>query len=109
MPSVGSGRYSPGPGTVKLLEEGVYQEIRPPVANCSLIRPDFFTIDSFFLDFAQPDVPRKHALFDLMEEIPMIEIPIRKLDDRTASVRTLCGSLDSKLCYVRNILRAISS
>src|SRR5512135_1953982 len=46
MPSVGSGRYSPGPGTVKLLEEGVYQEIRPPVANCSLIRPDFFTIDS---------------------------------------------------------------
>src|SRR5512135_2324027 len=25
-----------------LLEEGVYQEIRPPVASCSLNRPDFF-------------------------------------------------------------------
>ena len=33
---------------------------------------------SFFLDFALPDVPPKHTLFDLMEEIPMIGIPIRK-------------------------------
>jgi hypothetical protein len=35
MPSVASGRYSPGPGTVELLGEGIYQEIRPAVANCS--------------------------------------------------------------------------
>ena len=35
MPSVASGRYSPGPGTETLLEEGIYQEIRPAVANCS--------------------------------------------------------------------------
>src|SRR5512135_1576422 len=46
MPSLGSGRYSPGPGTELLLEEGVYQEIRPPVANCSRTWPDFLAIDS---------------------------------------------------------------
>jgi hypothetical protein len=40
--------------------------------------PFFFKKSGFFLDFAQPDVPPKHALFDLMEEIPMIGIPIRK-------------------------------
>src|SRR5512135_1453390 len=44
MLSVESGRYSPGPGTVKLLEDGSYQEIRPPVASCSLIRPDFLAM-----------------------------------------------------------------
>src|SRR5512135_2427942 len=46
MPSVGSGRYSPGPGTVKLLEDGSYQEIRPQVPKCSLTRPVFLAIDS---------------------------------------------------------------
>jgi hypothetical protein len=46
MPSVASGRYSPGPGTVKLLEDGVYQEIRPAVANCSPEWPDFLAIES---------------------------------------------------------------
>ena len=40
--------------------------------------PFFFKNTGFFLDFAQPDVPRKHALFDLMEEISMIGIQIRK-------------------------------
>src|SRR5512142_690849 len=54
MPSVGSGRYSPGPGTVKLLEDGSYQEIRPPVASCSLIRPDFLAIDSIFRPLTIP-------------------------------------------------------
>src|SRR4051812_28038166 len=46
MPSVGSGRYWPGPGTEMLLREVSYQEIRPTVAGCSLIRPDFLAIDS---------------------------------------------------------------
>src|SRR3954453_21575286 len=46
IPSVGSGRYSPGPGVVKLLEERSYQEIRPLMAKCSLIPPGFLTIDS---------------------------------------------------------------
>src|SRR5512135_675756 len=58
---------------------------------------------------AQPDVPRKHALFDLMEETPMIVIPIRKLDDRSASLRSLCGSLNGEVTCVGNILRTISS
>src|SRR5438309_1695271 len=54
VPSVGSGRYSPGPGTMKLLEVGSYQEIRLPVAECSLIRPDFLAIDSVRLpDYGQ--------------------------------------------------------
>src|SRR5262245_60926167 len=46
MPSVGAGRYSPGPGPVKLLKEGSYQEIRPALAWCSLGWPDFLAIDS---------------------------------------------------------------
>jgi hypothetical protein len=71
--------------------------------------PFFFKKIGFFLDFAQPDVPRKHALFDLMEEIPMIVIPIRKLDDRSASLRSLCGSLNGEVTCVGNILRTISS
>ena len=53
MPSVASGRYSPGPGTVKLLEDGVYQEIRPAVANCSPEWPDFLAIES---DLVAPKV-----------------------------------------------------
>jgi hypothetical protein len=40
--------------------------------------PFLFKKSGFFLDFAQPDVPPKLTLFDLMEEIPMIGIPIRK-------------------------------
>ena len=50
MPTVGSGRYSPGPGMVKLLEreEVSYQELRPKLAKCSPISPDFFAIDSNF-------------------------------------------------------------
>src|SRR5208337_4510356 len=46
-PSVGSGRYSPGPGMVYLLVE-VYQVIRTPLAVCSLIRPGNPAIDSDF-------------------------------------------------------------
>src|SRR5947209_2871863 len=46
MPSVGSGRYSPGPGTKLLLEEMFYQEIRSTVGQCSLIRLGFLAIDS---------------------------------------------------------------
>jgi hypothetical protein len=40
--------------------------------------PFFFRKSGIFLDFTQPDVPRKQALFDLMEEISMIGIPMRK-------------------------------
>src|SRR5262249_43348088 len=40
MPSVASGRYSPGPGTDTLLGDGIYQELRPAVANCSPNEPD---------------------------------------------------------------------
>jgi hypothetical protein len=40
--------------------------------------PSFFKESGFFLDFAQSDDPRKHAIFDLMEENPMIGIPMRK-------------------------------
>src|SRR5271157_2929407 len=47
MPSVGSGRYSPGPSMVYLLVE-VYQVIRTPLAICSLIRPGNPAIDSTF-------------------------------------------------------------
>src|SRR3954454_2830974 len=46
MPSVGSGRYWPGPGMEMLLKEESYQVIRPIVTWCSLIRPDFLAIDS---------------------------------------------------------------
>ena len=35
----GSGRYSPGPGMVKLLEKWFYQELRPLIAICSLNPP----------------------------------------------------------------------
>src|SRR4051794_24630955 len=46
IPSEGSGRYSPGPGMVELLEERSYQEIRPPVAICSQAPPGILAIDS---------------------------------------------------------------
>jgi hypothetical protein len=39
MPWEGSGRYSPGPGMVKLLEKWFYQELRPLMAICSLNPP----------------------------------------------------------------------
>src|SRR4051794_19308655 len=51
MPSVASGRYSPGPGTEILLGEGIYQEIRPAVANCSPEWPGFLATESFFPGF----------------------------------------------------------
>src|SRR5215831_8502871 len=46
MPTVGSGRYSPGPGMVSLLRGRSYQEIRSSVAKCSLSPPGFLAIDS---------------------------------------------------------------
>src|SRR4051794_4926422 len=46
IPSLGSGRYSPGPGMVSLLEERVYQELRTPVPFCSQAPPDNLAIDS---------------------------------------------------------------
>src|SRR4051794_12628685 len=49
IPSVGSGRYSPGPGMVGLLEERAYQELRITMAFCSRIPPDNLAIDSFFI------------------------------------------------------------
>src|SRR4051812_29855839 len=52
IPSEGSGRYSPGPGMVELLEERSYQEIRPPVAICSQIPPGILAIDSEFAEVA---------------------------------------------------------
>src|SRR4051794_25589582 len=48
IPSEGSGRYSPGPGMVELLEERSYQEIRPPVAICSQTPTGILAIDSVF-------------------------------------------------------------
>ena len=39
MPWEGSGRYSPGPGMVKLLEKWFYQELGPLMAICSLNLP----------------------------------------------------------------------
>jgi len=36
---------------VNLLEEVSYQEVRPKMAKCSLILPDFLTIDSEFRIF----------------------------------------------------------
>jgi hypothetical protein len=50
IPSEGSGRYSPGPGMVELLEERSYQEIRLPVAICSQTPPGILAIDSEVLD-----------------------------------------------------------
>src|SRR4051794_11608649 len=49
IPSEGSGRYSPGPGMVELLEERSYQEIRFPVAICSQAPPGILAIDSKIL------------------------------------------------------------
>src|SRR3954468_7104465 len=46
IPSEGSGRYSPGPGMIELLEERSYQEIRPLVAICSQAVPGILAIDS---------------------------------------------------------------
>ena len=39
MPSVGSGRYSPGPGIESSWKKGFDQEIRTAMAVCSLIAP----------------------------------------------------------------------
>src|SRR5512135_3679518 len=50
VPSVASGRYSPGPGTVKLLEDGIHQEIRPAMVNRSPGWPVFLAIDSKLLE-----------------------------------------------------------
>src|SRR5271157_3724645 len=50
MPSVGSGRYSPGPGMAYLLVE-VYQVIRTPLSICSLNQPGNPAIDSDFIGF----------------------------------------------------------
>src|SRR4051794_25891135 len=49
MPSVGSGRYWPGPGMAWLLEEKFYQDLRGNVAFCSQKMPDNRAIDSIFL------------------------------------------------------------
>ena len=46
MPWEGSGRYSPGPGMVKLLEKWFYQELRPLMAICSLNPPGNLAIVS---------------------------------------------------------------
>ena len=48
MPWEGSGRYSPGPGMVKLLEKWFYQELRPLMAICSLNPPGNLAIISNF-------------------------------------------------------------
>src|SRR5262249_59916912 len=55
MPSEASGRYSPGPGTDTLLGDGIYQEIRPAVANCSPKEPDSLATESRKL----PDLSRR--------------------------------------------------
>jgi len=39
---------------VNLLEEVSYQEVRPKMAKCSLILPDFLTIDSIFSHLIKP-------------------------------------------------------
>ena len=49
MPSVGSGRYPPGPGREMLPEGGSYQEIRRMMAESSQVRPEFLAKDSFFM------------------------------------------------------------
>ena len=49
MPWEGSGRYSPGPGMVKLLEKWFYQELRPLMAICSLNPPGNLAIVSVYL------------------------------------------------------------
>ena len=46
MPWERSGRYSPGPGMVKLLEKWFYQELRPLMAICSLNPPGNLAIVS---------------------------------------------------------------
>ena len=51
MPWEGSGRYSPGPGMVKLLEKWFYQELRPLMAICSLNPPGNLAIVSGFVQF----------------------------------------------------------
>src|SRR5208337_2370803 len=48
MPWEGSGRYSPGPGMVKLLEKWFYQELRLLMAICSLNPPGNLAIVSEF-------------------------------------------------------------
>src|SRR3954447_8865123 len=84
IPSEGSGRYSPGPGMVELLEERFYQEIRLPVAICSQTPPGILAIDSIFRIFAAraaAELARLHLewelrsseerLRDLYEEAPI--------------------------------------
>src|SRR4051794_242982 len=63
MPSVASGRYSPGPGTETLLEERIDQEIRQAVANCS---PDgqVSSLQSRDLDTFVESVRRKILVID---------------------------------------------
>src|SRR5512135_1794114 len=56
MPWEGSGRYSPGPGMVKLLEKWFYQELRPLMAICSLNPPGNLAIVSHFSTFYGPSV-----------------------------------------------------
>ena len=49
VPSVESGRYSPGPGMINLLEEHFYQVLRRLVVFCSQNWPGNRAIDSQFL------------------------------------------------------------
>jgi hypothetical protein len=48
VPSVGSGRYSPGAGMAWLLEERFYQELRGLMVVCSQNLPGNRAIDSLF-------------------------------------------------------------
>jgi hypothetical protein len=51
VPSVGSGRNSPGAGMVRLLEQRFSQELRSRMAVCSPISPVNRAIDSIFFGF----------------------------------------------------------
>src|SRR5262245_6263781 len=69
MPSVASGRYSPGPGTDILLGDGIYQEIRPAVANCSPKEPDSLATESITFAVSVQDL-----IFDLGAQVPIDQI-----------------------------------
>ena len=71
--------------------------------------PSFFKESGFFLDSARPVDPRKHALFDLMEETPMIGIPMRDWDGRSVSPRSISGSLVNEAICVGIISRTTSN
>ena len=71
--------------------------------------PSFFKESGFFLDSARPVDPRKHALFDLMEETPMIGIPMRDWDGRLVSPRSISGSLVNEAICVGIISRTTSN